>query len=452
MKKYIFSLLILSGLILFNACSDDDNNPGNPELEVKTTYANAMFGDSLTFSVDVSDQSVPLSTVKAQLFFDEEMVSETVLRTKTEGNYTGKIYIPFLKNVPNGTATLKYVLQNINFTIKEEVFNLPLTRPDYPTLTLVTEDGTEYKMVRKALNQYTATEEFPKSSVKAYIKAPAMGEYGNEITFGWEGDAINHGSTSLIPFSNSASGKFDINFNTLTYEASPFIIGYYVNGIALSRLDDDQYFGNYDLKQGDKITVGGIDDFSEWWLDPTFVNKNEQGDIVFLPISGKYRITADFKHKFLRFEPLKADGSSLATLQEDGTGAIWIIGEGVGKPSVKSNEVGWNTDKGISLAPIGNKKYQITFVAGETIKTDNINFKFFHQKDWGGELKNDAITTKSDLVFIGAGEDPGPGDAKRDPGNLGLLKGKTFEVGATYIFTVDVSAGNTKAVLTVEKK
>lgn len=35
-------------------------------------------------------------------------------------DYTGKIYVPYLANIPNGTATLKFILQNINFTITEK--------------------------------------------------------------------------------------------------------------------------------------------------------------------------------------------------------------------------------------------------------------------------------------------------------------------------------------------
>src|SRR6185312_523396 len=108
-------------------------------------------------------------------------------------------------------------------------------------------------------------------------------------------------------------------------------------------------------------------------------------------------------------------GSALASLQADGTGAVWIIGEGIGKPSLSSNTVGWNTDNALCLAPIGDKKYQITVVAGTTINAEDINFKFFHQKGWGGEFKSPGISTTSDVVFIG------DGDNGRDSGNLGLV-------------------------------
>ncbi len=109
-------------------------------------------------------------------------------------------------------------------------------------------------------------------------------------------------------------------------------------------------------------------------------------------------------------------------------------------------ELGWNTDKALCLVPLGNKKYQITVKAGESINSDNINFKFFHQKGWGGEFGGTDVTTSNDIVFVGDGKNG------RDSGNLGIKTGKVLEAGKTYVFTLDLTAGNKKAVLTVESK
>lgn len=445
MKKIIYSIFILTGFVFLNSCSDDDNAPGNPAMDIKTTFASALFGDSLPFSVGVSDADVPLSTLKAQLFYGEEMVSETVIRTKTSAEYAGKIYVPYYANIPNGTATLKLVLQNIHFTITEKEYDLALTRPDFPYLTLVTSDK-EYRMARKSLYNYDVTEVLP-MKVAGYIKAPAVGENGNEMTFGWEDKAVIEGSKTNIPFSNFP-GEYTISFNTFNYEAAPFVIAYAIDGIAMQRVDDNNYKLDLNLLAGQELEIGGIENFSDWWIDPDFFTKNADGKLGFVPMDGSYRITANFEKEYLIVEVLK-DGN-LASLQADGSGAVWIIGNGVGKPSVTGNEVGWDTSKALCMIPVGNKTYQMSFVAGSTIKADDINFKFFHQKGWGGEFKNDAISTTSDIVYIGKGKDEN--ENGRDPGNLGLLDKVTFVKGSTYIFTVDLSAGNDKAVLTVVKK
>jgi len=434
--------MIFTSILLFGACKKDDvKKAGEPFINSKTDFEKAHFGDSLSFTIDVKDDEVPLSTLKAQLFFSEEMVSETVIRTKTNGEYTGKLYIPYLPNIPNGTATVKLILQNINLTITEMSYDLPLERPDYPFLTLVTETK-EYRMERTALYEYALSDQLP-AKVNGYIKAPAVGTQGNELTFGWENNEITQGVTGNIPFSNSSSGNYDITFNTFDYEAAPFIIAYAINEKVMERLDDNHFRLDLALSKGEELTIDGIEDLESWWLDADFIRKDDDGKLSFVPQDGNYRITADFKLKYFIFEVLQ--GGSLATLQPDGTGAVWIIGDGIGKPSLSANTVGWDTGKALCLAPVGDKKYQITVVAGTTMNANDINFKFFHQKDWGGEFTNNVLSTTSDIIFIGDGANG------RDSGNLGIVAGKSFESGVTYLFTLDLSKGNDKAVLTVDK-
>ena len=94
MKNFRYLFLALIGAFLISSCNDNDVVPGNPVMESKADFGSAMFGDSLPFTVGVSDADVPLSTLKAQLFFGDEKVSETVIRTKTNADYSGKIFIP----------------------------------------------------------------------------------------------------------------------------------------------------------------------------------------------------------------------------------------------------------------------------------------------------------------------------------------------------------------------
>lgn len=440
MKKLKYYLMALAGIAMLNACSNDDAVPGNPTMNFQAEPSSALFGDSLPFTIKASDADVPLSTLKAQLYFSDEMVSETVIRTKVNGrDYTGKIYIPYLANIPNGTATLKFILQNIHFTVTEKSYDLALSRPDFPYLTLVSGDK-KYRMEKTATNRYSVTDDF-EQKVKGYIQAPKVGANGNEINFGWSNNAIVQGTNGDITFSNLSAGKYSISFNTLTYEAAPFV-KLLLNGTEMEMVDDEHYRADLTLKQGESI-VADIPNFDQYWIDPDFFEKNEDGSLKFLPIDGTYRIIANLTLNYL--EVLRMNGTSPATLNEDGTGALWIIGDGIGKPSIAANAVGWTTEKGLCMSQIEARKYQVTVVAGEQIKSDDINFKFFHQQGWGGEYKNDALTTNSDLIFVGDGNNG------RDAGNLGLVSGKSMEDGATYRFTVDVTAGISSAVLTVEK-
>lgn len=446
MKRPILNLLLGTvAIAAMYSCKKDEKyvyQVGEPKLEVKSDVKAAHFGDSLIFQVHASDQEIALSTVKVQLFFTDDQVSETTIRTKENGDYSGKIFVPFYKNVPNGKATLKFLLQNISQKTIEKTYEIELTRPDFPYLNLVTESKS-YKMEKIGTNEYAAIENFP-FSVKGYIQAPKVGTQGNEMNFGWVNNAVDISSTTEIPFSNSTSGLYSIKFNTMTYAASPFIIAYAVNGTVFTRVDDDHFKSELEFKNGEKVTIDGIEDLQDWWIDPDYFTKKSDGNINFNGINGKYRMTADFKLKYFVVEAM--DGANLASLKADGTGAIWIIGEGIGKPDIVTNQVGWNTDKALCLVPIGNKKYQITVKAGESIHMNNINFKFFHQKNWGGEFGGTSISTDSDEIFIGDGKNG------RDSGNLGIVAGKSLDLGATYTLTVDLGQGNNKALLTVVKK
>ncbi|MDM1295418.1 DUF5125 domain-containing protein [Sphingobacterium sp. N143] len=446
MKRYlIHTLLGAIAIVMVSSCKEDEKyvyQVGDPKIELQSDLSSAHFGDSLAFQVSVSDKEVALSTLKAQLYFTDEQVTETIIRTKGNGEYKGKIYVPFLKNVPNGKATLKFILENISQKKSEQSLDIDLSRPDFPYLTLVT--GTKsYRMIKTAANQYAVKESFP-FAVKGYIQAPKVGAEDNAMSFGWVDNKVDFGSTAEIPFSNSVSGVYSIAFNTLSYEASPFIIAYAMNGTVLSRLDDTHFKAELTISKGSAVTIDGIEDLQDWWIDPDFFITSADGSISFNGSTGKYRVTADLGLKYFAVEAMT--GNDLATLQEDGTGAVWIIGEGIGKPKVSNNQVGWNTDKALCMVPLGNKKYQVTVKAGESINSDNINFKFFHQKGWGGEFGGTDISTSSDIVFIG------DGDNGRDSGNLGIKTDKLLEAGKTYTFTLDLTAGNKKAVLKIDTK
>jgi hypothetical protein len=443
MKKYIYLLMTL---IILNSCSKDEvQTLGNPVFELRSELSSAMFGDSLQFTVSVNDE-VPLSTFKAKLYFGEDLVSETLIRTKNTGDYTGKIYVPFYQNVSDNTATLEFILQNTNLTVTKKTYDVELTRPEYPYLILVTRSGM-YPMEKTGNYQYAATEMFPNTDLPSYIKTPVISEWGNEITFGWGEDGITQGSTAEIPFVSSVGGKFSVTFNTLTYEASPFF-EILVNDNKMNMVDKQNFRIDLDLTQGEDIIVEGLDNISEWWIDADFFTKITDNKFTFVPVTGKYRIIANTALKYFKVEAMI--GNEPATLQPDGTGAIWIIGDGIGKPSIISNHVGWTTEKAICMAPTGNKKYQVSLLAGGNINDTTINFKFFHQNNWGGEYDHTKLTTASDIVFVGNGTTLDYKGQNRDSGNLGLLQ--ALEVGATYVLVIDVSDGIDNAKLTVTKQ
>ena len=444
MKTLKYIALSLLAAACTTACKDDPElltTDVGPEMTAVSSDASGVFGGKVGFEATMTDRYA-LSTLKAQIFFDDEMVAEEVIRTKENGTYSGTVTLPFYKNVPDGEATLRLVGQNVRFgqTFVERPLAASRPKPDHLVFVL---GEQEYRMEPTGVDyEYAVTADFPQKP-QGYITTPDLDGQGSVVTFGYSSEqgGIVSDSTEPIPFANSNAGEFTVTFNLKSFEGSPFIKLLF-NDAEMTMVDNDNYSIVTTLTQNQTYTLTGVSDFAGWDIDRDFFERADASNpeaLTFLPMSGMYKVTANFKHSYLRIEAMKS-ATELATLNEDGSGAIWAIGGmSVGKPTLK-NAASWSPEQGgMCLARVADKKYQLTFVAGGSLDASSFDFKFFHQKTWGGEFGGDDISTASDLVKIS------------DSGNLGLAEGKTLDLGGIYRFTVDISGGNTAAVLTVEK-
>ena len=444
MKTLKYIALSLLAAACTTACKDDPElltTDVGPEMTAVSSDASGVFGGKVGFEATMTDRYA-LSTLKAQIFFDDEMVAEEVIRTKENGTYSGTVTLPFYKNVPDGEATLRLVGQNVRFgqTFVERPLAASRPKPDHLVFVL---GEQEYRMEPTGVDyEYAVTADFLQKP-QGYITTPDLDGQGSVVTFGYSSEqgGIVSDSTEPIPFANSNAGEFTVTFNLKSFEGSPFIKLLF-NDAEMTMVDNDNYSIVTTLTQNQTYTLTGVSDFADWDIDRDFFERADASNpeaLTFLPMSGMYKVTANFKHSYLRIEAMKS-ATELATLNEDGSGAIWAIGGmSVGKPTLK-NAASWSPEQGgMCLARVADKKYQLTFVAGVSIDASSFDFKFFHQKTWGGEFGGDDISTASDLVKIS------------DSGNLGLAEGKTLDLGGIYRFTVDISGGNTAAVLTVEK-
>lgn len=446
MKKSIYIILALMGILTMNSCNDDEFLAGNPDMELMAGKVSALYGDSLPFTIKASDVDVPLSTLKARLFYGEELVSETVIRTKTSGeDYNGKVFVPYYPAVIDGRATLKFVLQNIHFTITEMEQQVVLSRPDFPYLTLVDDKGEEYLMKKQSLYNYSVTGRFPQD-LKAYFKTPKVGENGNELTFGWDNDNLVAEGRNVNPitFAGTESEAFEVTFNTLTYEVGP-LQKVTFDGEDMVAVDATTFRIEKTFTQGQSIAVGGIE-LNDWWINPDYFTKDDNGVLTFLPVDGKYRVMANVAQKY--FGVTRMNGDNDASLSDDGHGALWLMGWGVGSPSM-DYQFGWDAGSNYCMPEISSKKYQFTGVAGpernsvfgQRFRFDYVSGKLFFQNGYGGEFSQLTIADDGSRSLI----------KLTDSRNIELADGAQLEEGATYVLTVDLTAGNNNGVITFRK-
>ncbi len=473
MKTLKYFILSAVCLPLFTACDDFDYKEGGgaPAISV-TPITSAQFGDSITVNVNCKDNGgVALSTVKAELYYGTEKVSDASLRTKTEGDYELRLYAPLFKDVPDGKANLKVTLQNIQLTQTVNDIELPLTRPHYQSLTLVGSDNTKTTLLPDKDNPFLfkgKVQANGSETYSGYIVAPKEGTNGNEITFGKDGNNIAANSKNNIEFTNSMPQDFDITFNVLTFEYAPAE----QPDMSLQEIkieENTDYVGFFRQNRPYKFT-GVPEKYKDWYYDSDYFESVGDGTYKFKALSGYYTLrpyTYEKTHAFKvwAMQENKDGNMEPAKLKSDGTGAVWIIGaQGLQTPSVEfgyefnKSWGGWWTDIDLCMcmAQVKNKVYQLTATVGKQMyqEPEAINFKFFGQAGWGTEFKNTGtdynVSTDSKIFAVGDGKTEYPGG--HDAGNIYLRNGVTLTTGETYVITLDLTGGVKNGKLTVEKK
>lgn len=456
MKNHFVLCLLAASLIGISSCNDKNDeydDVGKPTIVSLEGPDQVYMGDSITFTFKVADDGeVSLSTSKVQLLYGDEIVSERIVLTGNSGMYTGKVLVPFLKNIPDGDATLKLRVQNARYASDVKEMDVAVSRPAYPYLLLKTEEGNEYRMTPVSGKPYAyAVKANFKSEQNAYIVAPKYGENGNEMPFGNQDGKITNGIKTNIEFTADTDGEYEITFNTLTFVGTPFI-KFALNDNEFNKRDDNHWFVDMELKQGQEIQITGLkSDYANYWIDPTFFNikKNTNNKVlIFRAMDGKYKVTVNKTFNYFNVEQM--DGNNLASFdKEKATGALWLLGGGgIGKPSFAQNSVSWDPghseDRPLCTALMAKGKYQVILEAGKVINPDDVNFKYFGQKGWGFEMASALVTTTSPYLRINKGSN--------DDGNI--FEGTTkFVVGKFYILTLDLPSNfpSSPGVITVEE-
>lgn len=450
--KLVLSLLMATGLCGLSSCNDkndDFDDKGSSSVVSLSVPTQVYMGDSIEIKYSIKANEFRANQSKIQLYVGDAMVSERMMTTPHDGDYAGKIYIPYTKGTEDQEVTIKVRTQNERFASATSEEKLQLVRPKFEKLYLVDSEGVRHEMLPSATDPYlySVTDKFP-SELFATIEVPAYGENGNTMVFGYSDGAIANGVNDAINFSADTDGRYTVTFNTKSYEGTPFI-KFAVNGVEFTKIDNSNYNVDGELKQGQDIEITGLkDDYPNYWINPTFfdVVKGTDGKkLRFRGQTGLYRITCDKGKKYFRVLPLGTDGKSLATMNSNEPG-VWVIGDGnIGFPSYQKNKSNWGPKEGnaIPLCPMGNNIYELVLKAGTNIKPGSINWKLFYQNGWGTEFvyANYANCEGMQPFFV---VNPSDGNIKK--GNSGIESGKYYRV------KLDLSNGPKKAVISCQEE
>lgn len=438
--------LALSACVFCLASCNDKNDQfddkGSSQVVTLDAPSLVYMGDSVEVSFSVKTNGIKANQSKIQLYVDSQMVSERIMQTPTDGSYSGKIAVPFTKNTDDKRVTIRVRTQNERFAAATAELDVEMQRPKYAELYLIDSEGKRHVMLPSAGNPYlySVTDYFP-SELYATIVAPAYGDRGNEVVFGYSDGTITNGAKGQINFSADVDGRYTVTFNTKTYEGTPFV-KFAVNGVEFSKVDNSNYKVDMDLRQGEIIEITGLKaDYAKYWINPTFfdVVKGTGGKkLKFRGMDGKYRIVCDKGLLYFRVLPLSASGA-LASLANDEPG-IYVIGSnGIGMPSYASNKSNWSPKESNAMAfcQVRENVYEVIMEAGRVVNPSSINFKFYYNWTWGTEFVAGNYANSDDMqpyFRVNAS------DGNIRQGSAGITAGKF------YVITMDLTDGPKKVV------
>lgn len=163
-----------------------------------------------------------------------------------------------------------------------------------------------------------------------------------------------------------------------------------IKGPAGPTLNDVELPAEISVAQGEVLALGNIN-VDDIWVDPDFFEANGNM-LTFKAVDGDYKFTYDAGAKWIKVVPMY--NGEKATY-ENGK-ALWIIGDGGGKPTT-DQLIGWNTgDAPLPCAQISENTYQITLA----MKAEGGSVKVFGQADWGREWTKDKYGTVTDNGFF----------------------------------------------------
>ena len=209
----------------------------------------------------------------------------------------------------------------------------------------------------------------------------------------------------------------------------------------LTYTGSNTYTAVLDLVQDQTYYATGADEMNAetWFCDPDFFQREADGGYRFLPLSGKYSLTADFFTNSFRVTPLNGEGQPLTYNTADGTGCIWVIGanSSVGKPTyAEGDDTAWDEANAFPMAPVGEHLFRMTLEVGKQLNPGMVNFKFYHQNGFGngGEFTPRGtyrISTSNRIFTIT--------NTTTEKGNIQLRTGAKITEGEKYVFTLDTS-------------
>lgn len=414
--KRIFQVLFLALIAIgYTACQPDSFREvypkGNPTVEAHMLTNEVLFGsDSISFEVKITEKATPLSTLSIKVIVGLNVIVNEEVRTPNL-NFEQKFTyaVPFGPNMPEGEPVKVYLTAtNVEGTATDFILSDCVGhRPALETM-YVMPPTIDYKPLGKG-KQMTWDEEkfvacdlgYPKSI--ECLLAVVGTKFGridwNYPVFGMKGDKLSlitqeefeSGVATSIQLSNDNIESIDtIQFDPMTFDlyfggkvAQP-VSALDVNADLAEVAGKTYRHAKIFFDPAIEVTISGVTNMATAYnLD--YMELKDGNVVKFLGEKGMYEVYYLPEEDYIVVEPLR---------DAVYPNVMWMTGVGFGLPvAAPKVQGGWGFDnlgQYIACRTVAPKVYQFTAYLKNGANADfetygSLNFKFFHQKGWGGE-------------------------------------------------------------------
>lgn len=433
MKTNLYKLVsfyLFIGLLAVS-CQNQDEMFFDPSAEapvivkLSLNQEQLQYGGSVKLNVEVTDADA-LSHVEIRL-----VANQAVLYSKTlPGNnqktlkVEEEIEVPFGRLCGEQLASLEVVATNKNVKTAEQSYEIPLERPDFAQLYVVVgETGEEIVLQRDESNPltpylYKATVDLPNNTnVFIYSEPEKKG-----MVWGFDAstntcELASSRPVSLCDSQSTEEKVREVVFDAFSFEISPLKKEMTVNDVVFmlykKNASDNDFVSNTLRAQNVSLTNGEevrteLIDLNVLKFDPDFF-KLEGDKLMYIGQTGNVTLYMNTMFNFVFVESAENPLTTNVSYPE----VLFVNGWGIGRPELWNYNPDWDFNNAVIFRKISEDATQ-TVYSQTVIVSKWVQFKFYNQKDWGGEFSCPNITFEDDN-FKAVEESGKPGNYNISP-------------------------------------
>lgn len=408
--KSIYKLVLLAcclSTITLLSCKEDEDTRvvyphSTPVIEsLEIDPSSFIYGDSVTFTAKVSDQTTPLSTLTIKMIVNDVLIAEEELRTPgNNAEVRTKFKVSNASQLPdNADVEVQLTLVNVEGDKTVQfIEGIKGNRKYYEQLYLILDNGTVYNLKSQTnkSDKYSIENVMIKANNIRYRIAEKITS-DNQIDF--TGDVWGYigGTIQLV---DETGDYITTTNNSLDYITSIVFDNY---NFVIDLLGDKLNPNDISLENFEEVTIGGenlmklsrtiekdqslnlFDQLasSDIVYNMDYFDRVSQDQVKFLGEQGTYTLYYSPTRKTMMVDP------SLRSYPD----ILLVNGDGLGYPSKVKSEAhtAWDFNApfdAIIFRRIATDLYQGTVY----LDVENANFKPFENRDWGNEKKSTDFT------------------------------------------------------------